>query len=423
MGTDAGSLDGVRVHDAPNRTRVVLDTSSPVGYRLFKLGNPSRVVIDLQETSAKDGLDTSGISSEILSGVRRARRGQDGYRVVLDVSKEVTAKSFLLPPISSYGHRLVIDLSWEESEPKPIPSKIDTSGLRDILIAIDPGHGGEDPGTIGIGRVYEKEVVLGISTAIRDELDLTRGFKAMLIRSGDYYVPLRERPTIAREKRADLFVSIHADAFKSPKVRGASIYALSEKRASSETARWLVDNERQSDLIGGVGNSVSLDDQDDVVAEVILDMSIKEQMNDSIAAGNSILGNLGSVAKLHKDTVQQAGFVVLKSPDLPSILIETGFLSNPEEARLLSSKTHQKKIANAIADGIRQYMRRNPPPGTLVANLDESAEVRHIVKRGDTLSELAIRYSVSTSEIRIANGLRSDGIRIGQILVIPGRRT
>ena len=172
-----------------------------------------------------------------------------------------------------------------------------------------------------------------------------------------------------------------------------------------------------------MGNSVSLDDQDDVVAEVILDMSIKEQMNDSIAVGDSILGNLGRVAKLHKNTVQQAGFVVLNSPDLPSILIETGFLSNPGEAKLLSSKAHQKKIASAIAEGIRQYVRRDPPPGTLVANLDVSKEATHIVKRGDTLSELAIRYSVSASKIRIANGLENDVIRIGQILVIPGQPT
>ncbi|MCH2410856.1 N-acetylmuramoyl-L-alanine amidase [Myxococcota bacterium] len=421
--SEAGSLDGVRVHDAPGRTRVVLDTSTPVDYKLFKLSNPYRVVIDLEETHPNDALVTEDISSEILGGVRRARRGQEIYRVVLDVSREVTAKSFLLPPIASYGNRLVIDLSWEESTPVPVQRSVDRSKLRDILIAIDPGHGGEDPGAIGVGRVYEKEVVFEISKAIKSELDATRGFKAMLIRTGDYYVPLQKRPNIARERRADLFVSIHADAFKSSRVSGASIYALSEKRATSETTRWLVDNEKRADLIGGVGNSVSLDDQDDVVAEVILDMSIKEQMNDSIAVGDSILGNLGRVAKLHKNTVQQAGFVVLNSPDLPSILIETGFLSNPGEAKLLSSKAHQKKIASAIAEGIRQYVRRDPPPGTLVANLDVSKEATHIVKRGDTLSELAIRYSVSASKIRIANGLENDVIRIGQILVIPGQPT
>lgn len=421
VAASANRLEGVRVHDAPDYTRVVFDTTNKVSYKLFTLEDPLRVVVDFSSTSAAGSLSTSRLSSDVVKGVRRAARGSGEYRIVLDVDRKVSPKSFTLAPVAPYGHRLVVDLGWD-SPKSSLPAARKPRGERDVVVAIDPGHGGDDPGAIGPGRVFEKKVVLSIADAIKRDLDSTRGFRAVLVRSGDYYVSLKRRPNIAREQRADLFVSIHADAFKIPSVRGASVYALSQKRATSETARWLAENENRSDLLGGVGN-VSLKDKDDLLAEVLLDLSMAANMSASITAGEAILGSLGGVTKLHKKRVEQAGFVVLKSPDVPSILVETGYLSNPEEARLLSSSNHQAKVAVAIADGIRQFMRRNPPPGSLIAEHRGTTAVKHVVKRGDTISELATRYAVSIGAIRSANGIRGDGIRAGQILIIPSFRS
>ncbi|MEC8834657.1 MAG: N-acetylmuramoyl-L-alanine amidase, partial [Pseudomonadota bacterium] len=284
--------------------------------------------------------------------------------------------------------------------------------------AIDAGHGGEDPGAIGVNKVLEKNVVLSIARGVKRHLDAATGFSAVLVRAGDYYVPLRKRPQLAREARSDFFVSIHADAFKSPTVSGASVYALSRKRATSETARWLVENENRSDLIGGVGKVV-LDDYDESVAEMLLDLSMDANLIHSIDAGETVLAALSGVAQLHKGQLEQAGFVVLKSPDVPSILVETGYISNPNEARLLATSKYQQQIARAIANGVREYMRQNPPPGSLIAVLSDSETIRHLVKRGDTLSEIALRYDVSAAAIRSANRLRGNVIKTGEVLIIP----
>ncbi|MCH2354909.1 MAG: N-acetylmuramoyl-L-alanine amidase, partial [Pseudomonadales bacterium] len=287
-----------------------------------------------------------------------------------------------------------------------------------VVVAIDAGHGGEDPGAIGVNKVLEKNVVLSIARGVKRHLDAATGFSAVLVRAGDYYVPLRKRPQLAREARSDFFVSIHADAFKSPTVSGASVYALSRKRATSETARWLVENENRSDLIGGVGKVV-LDDYDESVAEMLLDLSMDANLIHSIDAGEIVLAALSGVAQLHKGQLEQAGFVVLKSPDVPSILVETGYISNPSEARMLATSKYQQRIARAIADGVQEYMRRNPPPGTLIAAIGDSKTIRHLVKRGDTLSEIALRYDVSAAAIRHVNRLRGSVIKTGEVLIIP----
>ncbi|MYE82362.1 MAG: LysM peptidoglycan-binding domain-containing protein [Gammaproteobacteria bacterium] len=362
------------------------------------------------------GFATPRSTGPVIVGARRAPRARGTYRVVLDVSRAVTPKHFTLQPVPPYGHRLVVDLFLPEPA-RPGPRRDEPEGLRDVVVAIDAGHGGDDPGAIAKGGFYEKDVVLSIARRLKNHIDRADGFRAVLVRDGDYYVSLRRRTAIAREHRADLLVSVHADAFRSPRVRGASVYALSQRGASSETARWLADRENRSDLIGGVG-PVSLEDKDEQVRSVLLDLSMDGTLRASLTAGESVMGSLAGVTRMHKRRVEQAGFVVLKSPDVPSILVETGYMSNPEEAKLLATASHQEKVARAIADGIRGYLLRNPPPDARIATMEHSG-MRHVIVRGDTLSEIAERYRVSTATLRSFNGLTGDRIRVGQVLLIP----
>ena len=418
----SNELSGIRLHDAPDSTRVVLDTSAAASYKVLTLDNPHRIVIDLRRTKPK-GSVIPEFDSRVVKGIRAARRRIRDYRVVLDLHQPVEPKELVLQPIAPYGHRLVIDLfptAAGAAEPSPPMRRPD--GKRDVVVAIDAGHGGEDPGAIGPGRIYEKRVVLAIARAIKKNLDAMPGLRAALVRDGDYYVPLRKRTAIARGEnvRADVFISIHADAFRLPSVHGASVYALSERGASSETARWLAAAENRSDLIGGVSGSwVSLDEVPSSVAEVLVDLSMDHKMEASIALGEAVLGALGTVTKLHKKRVEQAGFVVLKSPDVPSILIETGFISNREEARRLADAGFQRRLGRAIADGIQGHLLRSPPQDTLLATLSDGGTVRYVIKRGDTLSEIAQRNRVSMRRLRAVNSLSSDRIRVGQILLIP----
>lgn len=412
-------LEGVRMHEAPNYTRVVFDTTGPIEYDLFILTNPDRVVIDLKNTSVALGFDPSvvAVGRERLKGLRAAPRGT-AYRIVLDTSVKLTPKGFTLKPVAPYGHRLVVDLY--SSTPKPVapPSIPDKNDRRDVVVAIDAGHGGEDPGASGVDKIQEKKLVLSLARKLASRLNRTPGYRAVLVRTGDYYIAHRKRTRIARDERADLFVSLHADAFKSPEVHGASVYALSDRRATSETARWLADKENRSDLIGGVGE-VSLDDKDDLVARVLVDLSMDANLVASIQAGQCVLDRLGGVTKMHKTRVEQAGFVVLSSPDMPSILVETGFISNPAEARRLNRSSYQEQLATALFDGIRDYMGRFPPPGTLIAWQRDQGKVNYTIARGDTLSAIASRYGTSLRRIREANNISGDNIRIGQVIVIP----
>jgi N-acetylmuramoyl-L-alanine amidase len=420
---DTRRVDAVRVHDGPESTRVVLDVSGPVKYQLFTLDNPKRVVIDLQNARPNQGFNPKiGPSeSERVQGVRAAQRGAD-YRIVLEVAAQFRPESFALDPVAPHGHRLVIDLHGASSGPAPAaaaPPSTPRPNNRDVVIAIDPGHGGEDPGAIGPDRIREKDVVLNISRRLAKHINDTPGFRAVLVRDGDYYVALRDRVRIARNHRADLFVSVHADAFKSPNPSGASVYALSDRGATSEAARWLAERENRSDLIGGVGD-VRLGDKDDMLAHVLLDLSMDANRSSSIELGSRVLRQLSTVTSLHKKRVEQAGFVVLKAPDIPSILVETGYISNPSEARRLNTADHQERIARALAAAIRDHMQANAPPGTLVAaRREQGDERRHTITNGDTLSQIAARYGITTSRLREANGLSNDVIRIGQTLVIP----
>ena len=413
----ATTLEGVRMHEAPDSTRVVFDTTRAVSYEVFTLDNPSRVVVDLKGVRADTGFDPSvvAVGRKRVSALRASPRSGD-YRVVIDTKESLEPKAFTLKPIEPYGHRLVVDLFVKNGRAAVVQAP--RSDNRDVVIAIDAGHGGDDPGAIGPRRVYEKQVVLQLSKRIVKKLNATPGFKGVLTRTGDYYLGHRKRTEIARQHRADLFVSVHADAFRSANVKGASVYTLSDRGATSETAAWLAERENRSDLLGGVGD-VSLGDKDPVLAQVLLDLSMDANRSQSIEAGKSVLANLGRITQLHKSRVEQAAFVVLKSPDMPSILVETGFISNPDEARRLSQAEHQDKVARAVASGVEQFMRANPPPGTALAKQIQDGDFRYTIVRGDTISTIAQRFGISSRLLRRHNGLSNDRIKVGQVLRIP----
>ncbi len=416
----AAVIEGVRLHEAPDYTRIVFDTSAAVRYNVFTLDNPDRVVIDVSGTRPQSGLDFGAVRVDgtAVRRIRGAPRNGSDYRIVLDVDRQLKPNGFVLPPAEPHGHRLVIDLQGAGHGAPRTSASVARGQDRDIVVVIDPGHGGEDPGAVGVGRVYEKNVVLAISRELKRLLDAEPGFRGELTRTGDYYISLRQRTQTAHKLRADLFVSVHADAFTNPIARGASVYTLSDQGATSETARRLAERENRSDLIGGVGD-ITLTDKDDLLAHVLLDLSMSANRSASIDAGETVLRRMGGLTRLHKSGVEQAGFVVLKSPDIPSILVETGYLSNPDEARLLSQSDYQKRMARTIFDGVVGYMYQHPPPGTLVAARNEQEGRRYVIARGDTLSQIAERHNVSTRRLRDANSINGDVIRVGQVLVIP----
>jgi len=421
----AVNIKNVRIWPAPDHTRLVFDLDKPIKHQLFTLDNPNRLVIDLGNVRNKTNIEKLPLKDTPISRVRTAVKNGSDMRVVFDLNSKVQPRSFLLKPNKQYGDRLVIDLIYKtkiNKKPKAVAvkPKANPAGKRDIIIAIDAGHGGEDPGAIGPGRVKEKTVVLAIAKKVQRLLKSERGFKPAMIRTGDYYVGLRARTQRARKFRADLLISIHADAFKDSRPRGSSVFALSQRGATSETARWLANSENSADLIGGVNGALTLDDKDKVLAGVLLDLTMTATLSDSLKVGQNVLKSIGNINKLHKRDVEQAGFMVLKSPDIPSILIETGLISNPREAKNLQSSAYQNKMARQIVNGIKAYYKTNPPPGTLLARSKVNTDRRsYIVSRGDTLSGIAEKNKVSLTSLRKANKLRSDSIHVGQRLQIP----
>lgn len=444
----ASDVRSVRLWRAPDNTRLVFDLSGPVGHKVFTLAAPDRLVIDVEGGSMSKPFDPLPLQNTPISGVRAAQHDANTLRVVIDLTAQVLPKSFTLAPNQQYGHRLVVDLfdqSGAQSGATRTPSVPVTaapqtpavpvsptipatrlpalpSSKRDVVIAIDAGHGGEDPGAIGPGKIYEKTVVLAIAKELQRQLNADKGFRAELVRTGDYFIPLRKRTEIARKQGADLFVSVHADAAPRSAAYGASVYALSDRGATSETARWLADSENRSDLIGGAG-SVNLG-RDQMLAGVLLDLSMTASLSSSLNVGQKVLSNMGRITPLHKRRVEQAGFMVLKSPDIPSILVETGFISNPSEARKLQTSSHQQALARSIHAGVRQFFHENPPPGTYVAWLRDSGKIasaprEHVVRSGESLALLAQRYQISLPQLRNANGLANDVIKVGQTLNIP----
>jgi N-acetylmuramoyl-L-alanine amidase len=414
-------IDSLRVWPAPDHTRLVFDLSGPVQHRVFALENPRRLVIDITNVRLNTDLENQGLQSTPVSRIRSAVRNQQDLRVVLDLSRDVQPRSFLLRPNDQYGHRLVVDLVMPEQArvQKAPPRESLPREQRRIIIAIDPGHGGEDPGAIGPGGTREKTVVWGISRELARIINQDPAFDAVLTRTGDYYIGLRQRVEVARNARADLFLSIHADAYRSPQPRGSSVYVLSQRGASSESARWLADSENRADLIGGVEGVLTLGDKDETLAGVLVDLSMTATLSESLKAGSRVLKNMGQVNRLHKRDVEQAGFLVLKSPDMPSMLIEAGFISNPQEEMRLRDPAFQRQMATQIAAAVKDYFRENPPPNTVLANSTSSDLRRYVIRRGDTLSEIARRSGVDIGELRKLNNLSSDTIQVGQTLRIP----
>ena len=423
--TLAAEVDAVRLWRAPDHTRIVLDLSDAATFNTLTLENPNRLVLDLLDTRLNTALSTLPLAETPIARVRAGIRQGINLRLVFDLTAQVTASAFLLPPNESTGHRVVVDLFDVDNavaevafNREPVLSVDTLDARRDIVIAIDPGHGGEDPGASGPGELREKAVVLQIARRLEAQLAKIPGFKPVLIRTGDYYVSLKNRRDQARSLQADLFVSIHADAFRDPSARGASVFTLSTRGASSTTAQYLADSENAADRVGGV----QLAEMDPMLAGVLADLSMTGTLDTSFNLGNLILQQIEGVARLHKKQVEQAGFAVLKSPDVPSILIETGFISNPQEAERLATPAYQDKMARAIRRGIQSWFARQPPPGTLLAWQREQGGREVTIAAGDTLSQIAEQFGVSVAEIKSTNGLSRDVIYVGQTLVIPEAR-
>ena len=460
------AVEGLRLWRGTDHTRLVFDVDGPVRHSLTEMHDPERLIIDVENGELAAALHAVDISSTQVERIRSGKYGPDRLRIVLDLHGKVRQKSFVLGPSSGQGNRLVVDLfgpvprqapapavttiaavpaapavaarpappPQAEPQPQPQPQPVARSEEpapvvraplpkqplrgRSILVAIDAGHGGEDPGAIGPGRIREKDVVLAIARELEKKVNATPGYRATLVRKGDYFIPLFKRRDIARESGADLFVSVHADAFTHSRARGSSVYALSPRGATSVSAAFLAQRENGADLIGGV----DLGAKDKVLASVLTDLSMTATMDASLGAGGRVLNSMGRIAHLHKHRVEQAGFAVLKSPDMPSILVETGFISNPLEAERLGNAGYQRNMAAAIFGGVSDYFMSSPPPDTMVA-MSVRAGARpseYIITRGDTLAGIAERYRVSVSDIVRTNGLGGgNDIRAGQTIVIP----
>ncbi len=377
VGQAATNILAVRVWPARDYTRVTLEYQQPIAFTHQIVKNPERLVVDLEGVefnSVLQSLPNKISEADPYIRLIRAGRNRPGVvRLVIELKAEIQPQVFMLKPVGEYGHRLVLDLyptvaddpllallEKLETQPDKAPAKEprqEPQVTRMVTIVLDPGHGGEDPGAIGRGGSYEKNVTLEVARRLKAKIDAEPNMRSLLTRDGDFFIPLHQRVQKARRVQADLFVSVHADAFIKPTARGSSVFVLSENGASSSAARWLAQRENAADLIGGV----NLDVKDPHLARTLLDLSQTATLNDSLKLGKSVLGELGGVNTLHKPHVEQAGFAVLKAPDIPSILIETAFISNPDEERRLNDDAYQEKMAEAILRGIKGYFAKNPP--------------------------------------------------------------
>ncbi len=430
------SVQQLRVWRAPDHTRLVFDVSGPLEHRLFTLQDPPRIVVDMDNARLQGPLPEVETGGPLLANVRAGAPEEGPLRIVLDLKAEARARSFMLKPAGPYGHRLVIDLqdvkaAQEETAATKDDNKTSAPPVRavpaqpvkrDLVVAIDAGHGGEDPGALGRRyRTREKDVTLSVARELARLVAQTPGMRPVLIRDGDYYVGLRQRFEKARRARADVFISIHADAVPSRQANGSSVYALSEKGASNAMARLLADKENASDLIGGV----SLNDKDDMLAQVLLDLSHNKTMQDSLSLGDDILAELRRVGAVHMRHVAQAGFAVLKSPDIPSVLIETAFISNPSEEKKLRTPAFQQQLAGGIFRGIKRHLAQAAvaPSAPVQALNDSSGPPReHVVRRGDTLASIAKQYNIHVDALRFINDLWDVDLQVGLRLRIPSRQ-
>ncbi len=459
IAAQAVTVKDVRISEGSDRTRIVLDLDRSAQHQLFTLSNPDRVVIDIQQGSFAPGAKRLPEGLGQVAKLRSANRDDGTARLVLDLDGAVQPSSFLLEPGGGKGYRLVVDLLKATETPviaqvptpaaafdqsvaaavaplfteKPTPATVPQAapkvvkkapaeeGDRTLVIAIDPGHGGKDPGAHGRGGLQEKKAVLQIGKRLAELVNAEPGMRAFMTRSDDRFLSLKERRDVAARAGADLFVSVHADACDDRRVGGSTIYVLSEKGATDEAARLLAQRENSADLLG----NVALNDKDAMLASVLVDLSQNASLEASIAVGDLFINEMGKVSKVRKRQVQQAGFMVLKLPDIPSLLVETAYISNPLEESNLQSVQFQQRLASAMHSGIRSYFYSNPPPGTRIARLSHERSrgqrlaQEHVIRNGDTLSGIAQYYNVSVSRICATNSISGNEIKVGQVLRIP----
>lgn len=458
-GVDPQTVHSVRLWHSPDRTRIVFDVSANVQHQMFSLKDPLRLVVDLKNVDLAQTLPSIDQQNPHITKIRSGRPSEGQLRFVFELTMPLHSQDFVLSPNELYGHRLVIDLSevgiaaqgeknsdsralgnqkvshpLAQNSRQSIEKYVAIPPSRPFLVAVDAGHGGEDPGALGYRGSQEKKITLAITKKLVAAIDRDPKLRAFMVRESDYYIKLHKRRELARARNADMFISIHADAFTKASARGFSVFALSQSGATSAMARALAAKENASDLIGGV----SLADKDEVLAKVLVDLSMTNTISESVNFGGRVLNKLSQLGKLHSKRVEQAGFAVLKSPDIPSVLIETGFITNPEEEKRLLNDRYQAKIADAIYSAIKNYVAQSPfstnsqyaaatQPAESVAQPDNvfNSLVRpkspsyHKVKRGDSLSKIADRYGTSVKRLKSLNKLRNDTIVKGQRLRLP----
>lgn len=462
----AAHLKDISMSQQVNKTTLYFTIEGSFTHKLFTLPNPNRIVLDLSGTNLTADINKLNLTQSVVEKVRSGAPNQNTLRLVLDVRQNVHVSSAPWQPEGGYngirvdivhgktatpinnttivpgvkkiagsGERIIKsaavlrsnqlnkvqplvktpNVTLAQQPPITVSHSPSSNHLRDVIIVLDAGHGGKDPGARGPHRSQEKNVTLAITLKLKQLIDRQPGMRAVLTRSGDYYVGLRKRLDIARKYNGDVFVSIHADAFNNPHSNGASVFALSQSGATSEAARWIAEKENYSEL-GGV-NLGDLDDTNGVVRSVLIDLSQTATINSGLQMGGRVLSQLNGFTNLHNNRVEQARFMVLKSPDIPSILVETGFISNPREERNLTSAAYQTRLSQAIFQGVKTYFWDNPPHGTRIEAMANNH--LHVVRAGETLPTIASRYHVKVNSLQAANNLTGTRLRPGQKLVIP----
>ncbi|MFL1476605.1 N-acetylmuramoyl-L-alanine amidase [Pseudomonas grimontii] len=374
----ATQIRNARLWRSDDKLRLVFDLSGPVQYKTFSLTAPERLIVDLSGAGLSGDFSQLELKNSGITSIRSGHFGKADTRIVLDLAAPMQLNSFVLPPQDGQGHRLVLDLTSATRAPRqmaaeavPLVAPMDKAHpRRDIIVVVDPGHGGKDPGAVGSKGQREKDVVLSIAQLLAKRLKREKGFDVKLVRNDDFFVPLRKRVDIARQHKADMFISVHADAAPRLTASGASVYALSEGGATSATARFMAQRENGADLLGAT-TLLNLKDKDPMLAGVILDMSMNATIASSLQLGSSVLGSLQNITSLHQKRVEQAGFAVLKSPDVPSILVETGFISNAQDAQRLVTARHQQAVADGLFEGLKKYFQKNPPMNSYMAWVQE----------------------------------------------------
>jgi len=409
----ATNVKDIRLSSHDGYLRLVFDLDKSVDHSIFTLNKPERIVLDLKNTKMVHGMVDRVRANSMIRRIRSGVQNNDDLRVVFDLQHEVKPRSFILGPSAKSGHRLVLDLHTEKSNPAVTKETRPTKKqLRDVIIAIDAGHGGRDPGATGKNGTKEKTVTLQMAQRLQKKINQQKGMKAVLTRKNDRYMRLRDRIHKARDYHADMMISLHADSFPDPRARGSSIYALSVDGATSETAKLLAEKENAADMLFG---DVNLAVEDEMVKEVLFDLSLTGNIQSSLDIGDEILKQIKHVNRVHKKQVQQAGFAVLKAPNIPSVLLEAAFISNPREEKNLKSSAHQKKVANAVSKGVANYFARKAPPGTWLS----ASAAEYKVRSGDTLDSIAKKYKTSIENLRARNAMYTSNLNAGQVLKIP----